>query len=152
MEPSIPIGLQRILFWTAFWAIVATVFHLVSVVFALFLGIIFEASNITAITVGEILLEGLPQIIVNAGMGTVGGLLWIGMKGERFGNLGSFIFWAVYWTLFDAVTTAIMLMMYGFFNVRVTFAILPGIIGMFGLYREKKFFHQHLAPKLKEVQ
>lgn len=59
----------------------------------------------------------------------------------------SFFFWAIYWTLFDAIATLTMLMIYGFFSFNISFAILPGIIGILGLSRERQFFHRHLPSK-----
>jgi hypothetical protein len=148
-----PLKLQRVIFWAIFWGIVAAILYLVSVIFVLILGLTFGTTNITTSTIGEVILEGVSQVLINTAMGALGGLIWIMMKGERFGNWQSFFFWAIYWTLFDAIATTIMLMIYGFFSFKISFAILPGIIGIFGLSREKQTFRQHLFPEgLKEIQ
>lgn len=142
-----PIKLQRVLFWAVFWGIIAAILYLISAVLVLTLGFTFGTPDISASTIGEVVLEWLSQVLMNAATGALGGLIWIGMKGERFGNWKSFFFWAIYWTLFDAIATTIMLMIYGFFSFNISFAILPGIIGIFGLSREKQFFRQHLFPE-----
>ncbi len=147
---ELSITYQRVLFWAAFWAIVAIILHLVYVAFALTFSLAFGTVPLTATIIGEIFLEGLSQIFIYAIMGALGGVIWIGMRGERFGNLSSFIYWAVYWTFTEVIVTIVMLIIYGLFGFNISLAILPGIIGMFGSSREKQFFRQHLFPEKLE--
>lgn len=146
-----PIKLQRVLFWAVFWGIVATILYMISAVLVLTLGFTFGTPDISTSTFGGVILEWLSQVLMNVAMGALGGLIWIGMKGERFSNWKSFFFWAIYWTLFDAIATTIMLMIYGLFSFNISFAILPGIIGIYGLSREKQFFVNTYFPKQTKV-